>query len=165
MRNGNAEMLKDFYEYDPAVDQWTKKANYGGIAIDQAIGFSIGNKGYIGLGLSADTGAGRDMSNHLWEYNPASDTWTRKKNWPFSEVSGGISFSLNNKAYVGIGWGHDHLVEYDPEKDEWTRTFEFQGVPRSGAVAFTINDKGFILAGATAGSFLADLWEFSPAKP
>jgi len=40
----------DFWEYDPATNVWVQKVNFGGDAREQAIGFSIGNKGYIGTG-------------------------------------------------------------------------------------------------------------------
>jgi hypothetical protein len=33
-------------------DSWTQKANFGGIARANAVSFSIGNKGYIGIGKS-----------------------------------------------------------------------------------------------------------------
>ena len=42
---------KDFWEYDPAANTWTQKADFGGTARYGAVGFSIGSKGYIGTGL------------------------------------------------------------------------------------------------------------------
>src|ERR1044071_3179889 len=45
--NGTLHVFKDFWEYDPLTDSWTQKANLGGVARSGAIGFSIGNKGYI----------------------------------------------------------------------------------------------------------------------
>ena len=43
-------LQKDFWEYDPAANTWTQKADFGGTARDGAVGFSIGSKGYIGTG-------------------------------------------------------------------------------------------------------------------
>ena len=43
-------ILKDFWEYDPATNAWTQKADFGGTARYGAVGFSIGSKGYIGTG-------------------------------------------------------------------------------------------------------------------
>jgi N-acetylneuraminic acid mutarotase len=40
----------DFWEYDPATNLWTEKANFPGDARAYAIAFSIGNKGYVGAG-------------------------------------------------------------------------------------------------------------------
>ena len=41
---------KDFWEYDPVLNTWTQKADFGGAARGDAVGFSIGDKGYIGHG-------------------------------------------------------------------------------------------------------------------
>ena len=40
----------DFWEYDPATNTWTQKADFGGTARQYATGLSIGSKGYIGTG-------------------------------------------------------------------------------------------------------------------
>ena len=43
-------VTNDFWEYDPSTNTWTQKADFGGTARNWAVGFSIGNKGYIGTG-------------------------------------------------------------------------------------------------------------------
>lgn len=60
--------MKDFWEYDPAVDKWARKADFAGTRVDVKVGFSIGNKGYIGLG-NLPVGS----SNEFWEYDPVRD--------------------------------------------------------------------------------------------
>lgn len=52
---------------------WAQKTNFGGTARWGAVGFSIGNKGYIGTG-----GEGSVPKNDFWEYDPTTDTWTQK---------------------------------------------------------------------------------------
>src|SRR4249919_3048148 len=47
---GTGDSYNDFWEYDPATNVWTQKADFGGKGRDWATGFSIGNKGYIGTG-------------------------------------------------------------------------------------------------------------------
>jgi len=43
--------LNDFWEYDPTTDDWTEKASLPvSSARAEAVGFSIGTKGYIGTG-------------------------------------------------------------------------------------------------------------------
>ena len=46
---------------------WTKKAAFGGTAREYAVGFSIGNKGYIGTGQDQ----GGVNKNDFWEYTPS----------------------------------------------------------------------------------------------
>ncbi len=54
-----------FFEYDPIINSWQKKANFIGAARSEAVGFSIGSKGYIGTGA---IGSG-NYENDFWEYN------------------------------------------------------------------------------------------------
>ncbi len=56
-----------------AQDTWVQKADFGGTPRAEAVGFSIGNKGYIGTG-NGEGGEGKDF----WQYDPATDTWTQK---------------------------------------------------------------------------------------
>lgn len=57
-------MVNDFWEFDPQNNIWTQKADYGGTARNESIGFAVNGKGYIGLG----TGAFDETD--FWEYSP-----------------------------------------------------------------------------------------------
>jgi hypothetical protein len=61
---------KDFWEYDPAggadLGTWTVKADFGGTARKDSVGFLIASKGYIGTGID-----GSGYTKDLWEYDPA----------------------------------------------------------------------------------------------
>ena len=84
-----------------------------------AVGFSIGNKGYIGTGEDTN-GATKDF----WEYDPDNDTWTRKADFGGTARSNAVGFSIGNKGYIGTAnWGNssDDFWEYDPATDIWTR--------------------------------------------
>jgi hypothetical protein len=39
---------RDFWEYDPSSNVWTRKADFGGKKRSDAVGFSVGGKGYLG---------------------------------------------------------------------------------------------------------------------
>ena len=56
-----------------AQDTWTQKADFGGLERYGAVGFSIGNKGYMGTGTDDAT-----FKKDFWEYDPAFNTWTQK---------------------------------------------------------------------------------------
>jgi N-acetylneuraminic acid mutarotase len=68
--------LNDFWEYDPgtfgSTGTWTQRASFGGLARGFAVGFSIGNKGYIGSGSIAGSFGAVTRLNDFWEYNPDS---------------------------------------------------------------------------------------------
>src|SRR5438477_5838350 len=49
----NYTYYKDFWEFDPVQNTWTRKANFGGTARYGAAGFSVDAKGYLGTGVDA----------------------------------------------------------------------------------------------------------------
>ena len=61
-------VFKDFWEYDPAANTWTQKADFGGSARDYAKGFVIGGKAYVGTGAN-ELGT---FYKDFWEYTPAT---------------------------------------------------------------------------------------------
>ena len=54
---------KDFWEYDPVANTWTRKSDFGGTGRWYSVGFSIGSKGYIG------TGSDGSLRKDFWEYD------------------------------------------------------------------------------------------------
>ncbi len=154
---------KDLWEYDPIDDSWTKKADFGGTKRLDAVGFSIGSKGYVGLGIDCDICGGRD---DFWEYDPVTDTWLQRADFPGGARSNAVGFSIGEKGYVGTGVYEDYFNsivytdwwEFDPSLNIWTQRSDFGGGPRSDAVGFTIGEKGY--AGISSG--LNDFWEYTP---
>jgi N-acetylneuraminic acid mutarotase len=152
--------VKSFWEYDPAANTWTPKADFGGTGRYSAVGFSIGNKGYIGTGLNNSA-----PLSDVWEYNPAANTWTRKADFAGGGRSDAVGFSISNKGYLGTGVPASRdFWEYDPAANTWTQKTDFGGGgPRNGAVGFSVNGKGYIGAGVYGFMSYSDLWEYDPA--
>ena len=105
---GADSTLKDFWEYDPLTDLWTQKSDFGGAARMQAVGFRIGNKGYIGTG--------QPLSKDFWEYDPSNDTWKRKADFGGTARGQATGFSIGNTGYIGTGFGQSY------KKDFWMYT-------------------------------------------
>ncbi len=61
--------------YLTAQGTWTQETNFGGTARALAVGFSIGNYGYIGTGNAGGN------TKDFWQYNPADNTWTQKADY------------------------------------------------------------------------------------
>ncbi len=152
--------------YNPVNNTWTEKSYpselgyFGGGAA-----FSINGKGYLGVGWVHDIGM--DV-NAFYEYDPVSDRWTKKADFPGALRDNATSFSLpNGKGYVGMGLGKPELEylkdfwEYDPATDAWTRTSDFPGTPRCGARAFIIGSDVYIIAGFGE-NYEKDMWRYSP---
>ncbi|MBI4945959.1 MAG: PKD domain-containing protein [Bacteroidetes bacterium] len=153
---------KDFWEYDPLADTWTRKADFGGPGRQTATGFSIGTKGYIGLGANAST-----LFQDFWEYDQASDTWTQKANFPAVGRQWATAFSIGTKGYMGTGGTYPNGPFYsdfwawDQATDVWIQKTDFGGTARSLASGFSIGTKGYLGTGYD-GSSQNDFWEFSP---
>jgi len=141
-------LLKDFWEYNPATDSWTQKADFGGTARYWAVGFSIGTKGYIGTGY---TNAGT-WSQDFWEYNPTLNSWLKKADFPGRGRCCAAGFSIGSKGYIGTGYDNVSLnckdfYEYNQSTNTWTQKADFQGNARYAAVGFSIGTKGYIGTG------------------
>jgi hypothetical protein len=183
--------LSDFWEYDPEFDIWTQKADFGGVARQGAVGFSIGNRGYVG------TGRGDYLLSDFWEYDPTSlvngldvngnpmGAWTQKADFGGTARRLAVGFSIESKGYIGTGDDSSSELasadfwEYDPTSlangldvngnpmGAWTQKADFGGGPRSEAAGFSIGDLGYLGTGSwPAAGFLnsADFWEYDPTS-
>lgn len=147
-----------------AQDQyaWVQKASIPAVGRHRACGCSVGDRGYIGLGHINNMNASINYPD-WWEYDPGTDSWMQKANFPTGGRYHSIAFGIGNFAYVGTGsdWNgdHDDMWKYNPATNVWTPIATLPGGPRSGAVAFTINGKGYV----TLGDFQTDCWEYDPS--
>ncbi|WP_147296610.1 IPT/TIG domain-containing protein [Flagellimonas nanhaiensis] len=110
-QNDDHVPVKDFWEYDPNMDSWTRKADIGGLEAPvraSPTAFTIGNKIYVGLGYD-------DNDNNLydfWEYDSTTDTWVKVANFPGAPREKAVAFVLDGKAYVGLGYDGDQLSDF-----------------------------------------------------
>jgi hypothetical protein len=139
------------------ANNWIQKANFGGTVRDFAVGFSIGNKGYIGTGND-----GLTPKNDFWEYEPATNVWTQKANFGGTVRGGAVGFSIGNKGYIGTGYDGTYKNDfwaYDPATNVWTQRTDFGGTVRGFAVGFSIGNKGYIGTGYGS-TYKNDFWEY-----
>jgi len=164
--SANNTWSNDFWQYDTVFDSWTQKADFGGIKRQSAIGFAVGNYGYIALGDSGNTPA--IYFNDIWEYDPANNTWTQKTNFPGTARTRAVAFSIGNKGYVATGYTNGptyfrDLWEYDPTLNSWTQKANMPtGTNREGAAAFAVNGMGYVGTGRDGSGFKQDFYEYNP---
>jgi hypothetical protein len=136
---------RDWWQYDPVADHWTLKAQFGGVGREQAAGFAIGGKCYVGLGEGS---SGDGSYSTLWQYDPATNVWTQKHT--LSGFSGGGTVSTNatiGGVELGLVVGGGQLYEYNAATDSW---FDQGAAPGTGAdgsgtpTGFVINHSFFI---------------------
>ncbi len=139
---------------------WTQKADFGGAARSGAVGFSIGNKGYMGTGVSGNT-----KFNDFWEYDPETNVWTQKANATFTGRNNATSFTLEGKGYIVGGLTTSftkNLLEYDPALNQWNYRANFLGVARSDGVAFNISAGVLFGTGLASAGYRKDFYLYSP---
>jgi Secretion system C-terminal sorting domain/Galactose oxidase, central domain/NHL repeat len=176
---GSYVWRKDMWEYSPDGNSWRRVADFD-IGLPDvpgngfrygAVGFSIGNKGYMGTGNYRISPAYDAIYlNDFWEFDPStgdSGTWTRKADVPEQGRCAAVGLSIGSKGYVGTGFYYydtrkKDWWEYDPAADAWTRKADCSGTERYAAAAFTIGNKAYLGTGWNRGG-LNDLWEFNPA--
>lgn len=95
-------IYNDFWEYDPSVDTWTQKTNFGGGIRYNAVGLNISTKGYIGTGTTSSINY-----NDFWEYTPSCILPTPPTNTtpPANQnICSGNSTTLSASGIGILGW-------------------------------------------------------------
>ncbi|MDQ3050209.1 MAG: T9SS type A sorting domain-containing protein [Bacteroidota bacterium] len=91
----------DLWQYDPVANSWIQKANFPGVARRNAVGFALGNYGYVGTGWRFISPSSQ---NDFYRYDPSGNSWTLAATFP----GGGRMYScatvLGNSAYMGTGY-------------------------------------------------------------
>jgi N-acetylneuraminic acid mutarotase len=161
------------YGYDSAYGYWTQMQAFPGQPRSNAVGFNIGNTGYLGSGLAND---GKTALADFYAYNPAANTWspidsihTENGSYPRFDA---VTFSFDTTAYVLTGTdGKNYFGDvwrYSPGANTWIEQANYPGSPRSGAVSFVYHGQGFLVTGFTPGEVWArgnlcyDFWRFTP---
>ena len=162
-RNDADVMNNAFWQYDPATDQWTQKADYPTAPARGGVAMVIDGVPY------ARSGWDGTVSFNDWNrYDPAADSWVL-----MNEPTGNMGaysgvFTLNGKGYAACGSGavaeHNELWSYDPITDAWTQKADFPGDPRDFPFADTVG--GFAIVGLgdffLAPPFYTDMYKYDP---
>ena len=141
--------LKDFYEYDPESNTWTRKADLPE-GEGTYKGFGIGNKGYII----------KYLSQKLWQFDPALNAWNQKADYPGGEFR--QSFSIGLFGYVLEYSGK--LWQYNPLLNEWK---EKATAPVTAMSTFATKTKGYAIGQHFVYEYypLSDVWYKKGATP
>ena len=161
-----------------SLGKWLQKSSFPGESRYGAFGFSLNEKIYIGGGHQKTfLGQNRaeNIYNDFWEYDPSTDTWTQKADFPFPGILFVVSFTIEGKGYITTGITDEPnsneytysnaLWEYNPLLDEWKQKASFPGTPRIHAVGFHNEHKGYIALGNSASAridstYYNDLWQY-----
>lgn len=164
--NASQQKYHDIWEYNPTTNAWIQKMDYPGNGMYAATAFSINGKGYICLG--GDVTGNTNGTNQLWEYEPTTDTWTQKANFPGTARYGASCFVIGDTAFVGTGSytnPNDYLSDfwmYVPATNAWTQLTAFPGGHRNHGNAFAIQQYGFLGSGLINNAVgTNDFWRYN----
>ena len=145
------------------AQNWAQKSVLPALGRSESVGFSIGNKGYIGLGGDNNTSM---MYNDFYEWNQSNNTWLQIASFPGQARIGAVGFSIGKKGYVATGYAGGsfalkELWEWDgdtasPNYNTWTRKADYPGIGKVAAVGFAIGKKAYV----GTGNYTQDFWEW-----
>ena len=138
-----------------AQDTWVQKASLDSPINNGSYGCNIGNKAYIIAGSSPGSYFENAPKNSFYEYDPATDAWTKKANTPEQTRDNGLAFSIGTKGYYALSGG---IWEYDATANVWTRKLVLPAGIASFQIGFSIGTKAYFGWGTGK-----DFWEYDPA--
>lgn len=154
--------LRDFYSYDPANDQWIKKADFPGTPRGFGVGLEYRGKGYAGFGY----GNNRYLDD-LWEYDPQTNRWTQLPSCPCAGRTHPAFVAGFGKIYVGLGGtgrNADDWWSYDIESRQWQQEQTFPGAARHHPYYFSIDQIPYVGFGHSGPPTVIhnDFYKFDP---
>lgn len=148
------------WEYDPKYNSWIQRAGFPGGRRVNLVGFSIENKGYVGLGEDGNF----QLCSDFWEYTPETDTWQRKADFTGSKRVNAVGFSAGGKGYVGSGDDGtkelNDFYSYNPATNSWHEVAPIPG-KRTMAYAFVINNNAYVGGGQADDMGLLDMYMYN----
>lgn len=141
----NSNVNTEIWKYDINNDEWSQVNSFPYGARTGASALSVGNKGYMGLGIS--TLDNSIVYNDWYEYDPVADSWTRKADL-VGPLINGTTFAYNDSGYVVLGTDErgrqwDIGYRYNTISDQWSRIADRNG-GGSGAISFVLNDLAYV---------------------
>ena len=146
-------VMSDWWEYDPATNSWSQKADYignNGNGNYGVIKMTIGNFGYLAGGTLGD--------QMLYKYDPTLNLWTPVVMCPI--VPGNrAAFAIGDKGYYVSG---SIVYEFDSVTEIWSTK---NPAPFTASVwnsAFVLNGKGYIKNGTSIYEYKASIDSWTP---
>lgn len=179
-----ADLLKDWWEYDPANDSWSQKGDFPGRWFRDGIKVATKTKGYVGLGVYReslpDGSVKSEPSKDIWEYDPISDKWSVVSQFPGKASVRAASFAIGDKLYIAAGYEpgvtltvddncnyfDKEVWEFDTKNKSWTQRKNIPTPtdgcyqPTNRAYGLSSEENGYLVFGIASGS-LSQLWKYN----
>ncbi len=173
---GGANNAGVLFEYDPATSTYTKKLDFENPNISALGGAPLGSLTLAGNGklYGMTNYGGPNGYGVLFEYDPATSTYTNKFNFNNTTGSypyGSLNLASNGKMYGMTNQGGANsfgvLFEYDPATSTYTKKLDFNnttnGAGPKGNLTQAGNGKMYGMTNYGGASGLGVLFEYDPA--
>jgi N-acetylneuraminic acid mutarotase len=150
---------KTMYKYTEETDSWSAETEYPGSGKVHS-NFVLDNSVYVGVGNRYG------FYKEFYKYNSITKEWSQIPDFPGGQRAEVITFSINGKGYVGMGYdlyrGYNDLWEYSPVTNTWSEKNKFPGGSRSMAITFILDSKAYVGLGSLYDNFsgFSDVWEY-----
>ena len=121
-RDSLGQALNDLWRYDAETDTWTSLGQTPLSPRVNATACVTDEKVYIGLGFKGKYGVDSCYMRDWWEYEPATNQWTRLADYPNSYSDKATSFAGDGELYVGYGfcWNYRRdMFRYTIAENRW----------------------------------------------
>jgi len=152
---------------------WRDMGDFDGLAVKDAIAFSIKKIGYVGLG-TLENGA---VVEYMYKFDPSDQDllhpygkWLKIGDFSGGKRTKAVCFKIGNNVYVSCGMDNDGNYKNDLWRCNqitgdylfWTKRESFPGTPRVDAVGFALGENGYIGTGLDVDSVRSDFWRYNP---
>lgn len=144
-----------------------KIATMPGIGRASAVAFAANGKGYVTLGRDDNP---TDSLKECWQYDPSSDSWSKKTIFPGVSRVKAMAAVVNGKAYIGLGYkpyvstyvngNYKDLWMYDPALNTWTQKANFPSTATDACVSFVLNNCIYVGEGFNQDDFTNEFWKY-----
>jgi N-acetylneuraminic acid mutarotase len=127
------------------------------------VGWGINGKGYVATGSNAFG----QPTTAFHEYDPITDTWIQRPNFPGGARSFAIGVEYNGLGYLGFGASNfqyfNDLWSFDPGTGQWTQLASCPCSGRRHPAMIARGGKIYVGLGDDATGNLADFWVYDIA--
>ena len=183
-RNGSNKHFNDLWRFDGK--NWEQLADCICDVRAHPVFLVNGNgtKFYAGLGkdYNYQGNGGIHEYKDWYEYDIATDKWTKKKSFPGSVRHHPFHFAIGDYVYVGLGHSttldytsaangkraiYKELYRYDPSNDTWTEVAPLPAEQRVAGAQLAHLGKGYVMAGQDKDHYTFsenEVWIYDPEK-
>jgi N-acetylneuraminic acid mutarotase len=163
----------DFWAYNTLTNTWSQQTDFSGFMANGTTGIHIRNNVAFVIGSLAYVGMG-ESTQHVVEYNSATNVWTPKASITDTSSSVGVAFAIGTKGYFRSGAVQEMMNktafwEYDQATNTWAQKVDLGpgnaiGHVRRSAAGFAIGAYGYIGVGLDSNSVVRrDFWKYDPS--